>query len=50
MNDILYRMSMEKMQEASRFQSQLNKLIEYGDVADLNRLHQLVKKEIRRFR
>ncbi len=50
MNDILYLMSLQKMQEASRFQSQLNKLIEYGDVADLNRLHQLVKKEIRRFR
>ena len=50
MNDILYLMSLEKMQEASRYQSQLNKLIEYGDVADLNQLHQMVRKEIRRYR
>ncbi|WP_312650812.1 GTP pyrophosphokinase family protein [Proteiniclasticum sp.] len=50
MNDILYLMSLGKMQEASRFQSQLNKLIEYGDVSDLNQLHQMVKKEINRFR
>jgi putative GTP pyrophosphokinase len=50
MNDILYLMSLGKMQEASRFQSQLNKLIEYGDVSDLNQLHELVKKEINRFR
>lgn len=50
MNDILYLMSLEKIQEASRYQAQLNKLIEYGDVAELNQLHQLVKKEIRRFR
>lgn len=50
MNDILYLMSLGKMQEASRFQSQLNKLIEYGDVSDLNQLHEMVKKEINRFR
>ena len=50
MNDILFLMSMGKIQEASRFQSQLNKLIEYGDVSDLNQLHQMVKKEINRFK
>ena len=50
MNDILYLMSLEKILEASRYQAQLNKLIEYGDVAELNQLHQMVKKEIRRFR
>lgn len=50
MNDILYLMSLNKIQEASRFQTQLNKLIEYGDVSDLNQLHLLVKKEINRFR
>ena len=50
MNDILYLMSLEKITEASRYQAQLNKLIEYGDVAELNQLHQMVKKEIRRFK
>lgn len=50
MNDILYLMSLNKIQEASRFQTQLNKLIEYGDVSDLNQLHLLVKKEINRFK
>jgi len=50
MNDILYLMSLDKLQEASRYQSQLNKLIEYGDVSDLNNLHMMVKKEINRFR
>ncbi|MBR0576195.1 GTP pyrophosphokinase family protein [Proteiniclasticum sp. BAD-10] len=49
-NDILYLMSLDKIQEASRFQNQLSKLVEYGDVTDLNNLHQLVKKEINRFR
>jgi putative GTP pyrophosphokinase len=50
MNDILYLMSLDKLQEASRYQNQLNKLIEYGDVSDLNNLHMMVKKEINRFR
>ena len=50
MDDILYLMSLEKITEASRYQAQLNKLIEYGDVAELNQLHQMVKKEIRRFK
>ena len=50
MNDILYLMSLEKILEASRYQAQLNKLIEYGEVAELNQLHQMVKKEIMRFR
>lgn len=49
-SDILYLMSLDKIQEASRFQNQLSKLVEYGDVTDLNNLHQLVKKEINRFR
>ncbi|HSP46843.1 MAG TPA: GTP pyrophosphokinase family protein [Clostridiaceae bacterium] len=50
MRDIIILMSMNRSQEASRFQVALNKLIEYGDVPELNELHEQVRKEIERYR
>lgn len=50
MNDILILISMDKSQEASRFQAQLNRLTEYGDVSELNQLKEQVRRELDKYR
>ncbi len=50
MNNILTLSSMGKMAEYTRFQNTLNKLIEEGEVAELNNLLQTTQKTIEKFR
>ncbi|ASW43519.1 GTP pyrophosphokinase [Clostridium isatidis] len=50
MNNILILHSLGKFAEASRFELSLNKLIEDGEVHELNNLLELIKKEIRKYR
>lgn len=50
MNNILALKSFGKVQEASRFESSLNKLVEDGEINELNNLLVLVKKEVKKYR
>ncbi|MBU5454961.1 GTP pyrophosphokinase [Caproiciproducens sp. MSJ-32] len=50
MDNILILNSLGKTAEASRFELSLNKLIEDGEVYELNNLLDLIKKEIRKYR
>lgn len=50
MNNILTLKSFGKTQEASRFESSLNKLVEDGEINELNNLLVLVKKEVKKYR
>ncbi|MEW8956439.1 GTP pyrophosphokinase family protein [Clostridium sp.] len=49
-NSILTLISLGKTAEASRYQSQLNKLIQEGEVWELNNLLMGIKKEVEKFR
>lgn len=50
MNNILALKSFGKVQETSRFESSLNKLVEDGEINELNNLLVLVKKEVKKYR
>ncbi|MCI6692853.1 MULTISPECIES: GTP pyrophosphokinase [unclassified Clostridium] len=50
MNNILALKSFGKVQEASRFESSLNKLVQDGEINELNNLLVLVKKEVKKYR
>ena len=50
MNNILSLRSIGKHMEAKRYEGQLNKLIEDGEVSELNSLLDLIKKEVRRYK
>ena len=50
MNQILVLISLGKIPEASRHEKSLNKLIEDGDVWELNNLLTSIKKEIDRYK
>ena len=50
MNNILVLISLGKIPEASRYEKSLNKLIENGDVWELNNLLSSVKKEIDKYK
>ncbi len=50
MNNILVLISLGKIPEASRYEKSLNKLIEDGDVWELNDLLCLIKKEIDKYK
>lgn len=50
MNNILALKSFGKVQEANRFESSLNKLVEDGEINELNNLLVLVKKEVKKYR
>ena len=50
MNNILALKSSGKVQEASRFESSLNKLVQDGEINELNNLLVLVKKEVKKYR
>lgn len=50
MNNILTLASIGKLGESTRFQSQLNRLIEEGEVNDLNSLLQQTEKSLEKFR
>ncbi|MDQ0150846.1 GTP pyrophosphokinase family protein [Eubacterium multiforme] len=50
MNNILVLISLGKIPEASRYEKALNKLIENGDVWELNNLLSSVKKEIDKYK
>ena len=50
MNNILNLKSFGKIQEANRFESSLNKLIEDGEIHELNNLLVLVKREVKKYR
>ncbi|GKU27081.1 GTP pyrophosphokinase [Clostridium folliculivorans] len=50
MNNILSLMSIGKLAEASRYQVSLNKLIEEGEVWELNNLLHLVQRDIEKYR
>ena len=49
-NNILALKSFGKVQEASRFESSLNKLVQDGEINELNNLLVLVKKEVKKYR
>ena len=49
MNDILTLYSMGKVAESTRFQTILNRLIEEGDVSELNILMQEIQKTVRKY-
>ena len=46
MNNILFLASLGKIQESNRYQTQLNKLIEQGEVSELNNLKEAAKKTL----
>ena len=50
MNNILTLKSFGKTQEANRFESSLNKLVEDGEINELNNLLVLVKREVKKYR
>jgi putative GTP pyrophosphokinase len=50
MNNILSLMSIGKLAEASRYQVSLNKLIEEGEVWELNNLLHLVQRDIEKYK
>ena len=50
MNQILVLISLGKIPEASRHEKSLNKLIEDGDIWELNNLLTSIKKEIDRYK
>ena len=50
MHNILSLRSLGKNAEASRFESSLNKLVEDGEINELNNLLVLVKKEVNRYK
>ncbi|MDV4150035.1 GTP pyrophosphokinase family protein [Clostridium sp. AL.422] len=50
MNNIWNLKSLGKTQEAIRFESSLNKLIEDGEINELNNLLVLVKREVKKYR
>ncbi|MBK1813919.1 GTP pyrophosphokinase family protein [Clostridium sp. YIM B02505] len=50
MNNILSLMSIGKLAEASRYQVSLNKLIEEGEVWELNNLLHLVQRDLEKYR
>lgn len=50
MNNILALKSFGKTQEANRFESSLNKLVEDGEINELNNLLVLVKREVKKYR
>ncbi len=50
MNNILALKSFGKTQEAKRFESSLNKLVEDGEINELNNLLVLVKREVKKYR
>ena len=50
MHNILSLRSLGKNAEASRFESSLNKLVEDGEINELNNLLLLVKKEVNRYK
>ena len=50
MNQILVLISLGKIPEASRYEKSLNKLIENGDVWELNSLLDSIKKEIDKYK
>lgn len=49
MNNILILKSLGKTQEANRFEATLNKLVEEGEIDELNNLLVLVKREVKKF-
>ncbi|MDU5107476.1 GTP pyrophosphokinase family protein [Clostridium sp.] len=50
MNNILTLKSFGKTQEANRFENSLNKLVEDGEINELNNLLVLVKREVKKYR
>lgn len=50
MNNILTLKSFGKTQEANRFESSLNKLVEDGEINELNNLLVTVKREVKKYR
>ena len=50
MNNIFTLKSFGKIQEANRFESSLNKLVEDGEINELNNLLVLVKREVKKYR
>ena len=50
MNNILTLKSFGKIQEAKRFESSLNKLVEDGEIDELNNLLVTVKREVKKYR
>lgn len=50
MRNILNLKSLGKIQEANRFESSLNKLVEDGEIDELNNLLVLVKREVKKYR
>lgn len=50
MNNIFTLKSFGKIQEANRFERSLNKLVEDGEINELNNLLVLVKKEVKKYR
>ena len=50
MNNIITLMSIGRAMEASRYQVMLNKLVDEGEVWELNSLLDSIKKDIERYR
>ena len=50
MNNILILNNLGKISEANRYESSLNKLVEDGEVYELNKLLESVKKDVNKYR